>query len=128
MDDRNLVAIAEQAAATSLVKRNPIAGVTLLAEDGRHYMGCALEFEQAADDLCPLSNALAAARVEGSRRVVRAGYYSPRQGELPVFSAATLRRLQESARDDFAIVLSPGGGLRVTKSLAELWEDVNASS
>lgn len=123
MDDRNLVAVAEQAAATSLVKRNPIAGCTVLAEDGRHFRGCRLEFDDPASDLCPIANAVAAARVDGARTIKRAGFYTPSGGELPVFPASTLHLLEQVATDDFVIIVSPGSGSYIEKTLADLREE-----
>ena len=45
MDDRNLVAVAEQAAATSRNLRGPVEGATVKADDGRVFLGCRLEYE-----------------------------------------------------------------------------------
>jgi cytidine deaminase len=123
MDDRNLVAVAEQAAATSLVKRSPLAGCTVLADNGRHFRGCRLEFDDPAADLCAVANAVAASRVDGARRITRAGYYTPTHGELPVFSARTLHILQQVATEDFRIIVSAGSGAFVEKSLAELQQE-----
>ena len=50
MDDRNLVAVAEQAAATSKVIAGPIAGCTVRAVDGRVFLGCLLEFEDRSEE------------------------------------------------------------------------------
>jgi len=123
MDDRNLVAVAEQAAATSLVKRNPLAGCTVLAEDGRHFRGCRLEFDDPTSDLCPIANAVAAARVDGARVIKRAGFYTPSGGKLPVFSAATLQLLDEVTTDDFVIIVSAGSGAFVEKTLTDLRQE-----
>lgn len=120
MDDRNLVAVAEQAAATSLVQQGPIAGCTVLADDGRVFMGCLMEYANSDLDQDPVSNALAVGRVSGMRRVQRVGYYSPTGGDLPKLPAVTLRRLQEIGADDLAVLFSPGNGERIEKSLAEL--------
>ena len=68
MDDRNLTAVAEQAAATSRVKRNSIEGCTILYDDGHVAMGCRLEYDDASLDQNSVSNALAAGRVNGSYR------------------------------------------------------------
>ncbi len=120
MDDRNLVAVAEQAAATSRVLRGPIAGCTVKADDGRVFLGCRLEYGDPALDQDPIDGGLATGRVNGMRRAVRIGYYSPTEGELPVVPAATLRRLQELASPDLVILFSPGSGDRIEKSLAGL--------
>ncbi|MAW60916.1 MAG: hypothetical protein CMJ94_08785 [Planctomycetes bacterium] len=125
MDDRNLVAVAEQAAATSLVQRGPLAGCTVLADDGRHYRGCRLEFDDPADDLCPIVNAIAASRVDGSRRIVRAGYYTPTSGQLPVFPAASIRVLEQVTNPDFVMIVSAGSGQFVEKTLAELRQEAS---
>ncbi|MCH2100480.1 MAG: hypothetical protein MK209_00940 [Planctomycetes bacterium] len=123
MDDRNLVAVAEQAAATSLVKRSLLAGCTVLAEDGRHFRGCRLEFDDPAADLCPIANAVAAARVDGARVIKRAGFYTPSGGEQPVFSLGTLQLLDEVATDDFIIIVSAGSGAFVEKTLSDLRQE-----
>lgn len=123
MDDRNLVAVAEQAAATSLVKRSPLAGCTVLAEDGRHFRGCRLEFDDPTADLCAVANAVGASRVDGARRIKRAGYYTPTQGELPVFCATTLHVLEQVTTGDFRMILSAGSGAYVEKTLSELRQD-----
>ncbi len=120
MDDRNLVAVAEQAAATSRVLRGPIAGCTLKADDGRVFLGCRLEFSDAALDQDPIEGGLAQGRVQGMRRVVRVGYYSPTGGELPRIPEATLRRLHELAAPDLVVIFSPGSGERIERSLSEL--------
>jgi cytidine deaminase len=120
MDDRNLVAVAEQAAATSLVQQGPIAGCTVLADDGRVFMGCLVEYANADLNQDPVSNAIAVGRVSGMRRVQRVGYYSPTNGELPTLPACTLKRLQEIGTDDLAVLFSPGTGERIEKSLSQL--------
>jgi len=120
MDDRNLVAVAEQAAATSLVQQGPIAGCTVLGECGRVFMGCVMEYANAELNQDPISNALAVGRVSGMYRVRRIGYYSPTGGELPTVPALTLRRLQEIGTEDLAVIFSPGNGERIEKSLGQL--------
>jgi cytidine deaminase len=127
MDDRNLVAVAEQAAATSLVKRSPLAGCTVLADGGRHFRGCRLEFDDPSADLCAVANAVAASRVDGARRIKRAGYYTPSSGELPVFSAATLHLLQQVATEDFRIIISTGSGTYIERSLRELQQEAGVA-
>ena len=120
MDDRNLVAVAEQAAAPSKVLRGPIAGCTVKAEDGRVFLGCKLEFEDSSADMDPIANGIAAGRVDGMRRVARIGFYSPTRGQLPQIPSATLLRLKEIAVPGLAILFSTGTGDRVEKSLDEL--------
>ncbi|MBC8328692.1 MAG: hypothetical protein ISR76_00785 [Planctomycetes bacterium] len=120
MDDRNLVAVAEQAAATSRVIRGPIAGCTVKADDGRVFLGCRLEYGDPALDQDPIDNGLANGRVNGMRRAARIGYYSPTGGRLPVLPAATLRRLAELAAPGLVVIFSPGSGDQVEKELGEL--------
>jgi hypothetical protein len=120
MDDRNLVAVAEQAAATSRVVRGPIAGCTVRSTDGRVFRGCLIEFEDPSLDLDPISGGLAVGRVEGMRTVDRIGYYSPTGGKLPTIPASTLLRLREIGTSDLAIIFSPGSGEQVEKSLLQL--------
>ncbi len=120
MDDRNLVAVAEQAAATSRVVRGPIAGCTVKADDGRVFLGCRLEFEDPQLDEDPIDAGLANGRVQGMRRVVRVGYYCPTGGALPQIPAATLRRLSEMAAPGLVVLFSPGTGECIEKPLAEL--------
>jgi hypothetical protein len=120
MDDRNLVAVAEQAAATSRVKRGPIAGCTIRSVDGRVFRGCLLEYEDDSLDQDPISNGLAVGRVEGMRKVDRIGYYSPTGGELPAIPVQTLLRLREVGTHDLAIVFSPGSGEQIEKNLRQL--------
>ena len=62
MDDRNLVAVAEQAAATARVQRSPIAGCTVLADDGRVFLGCLIEYSDPALSQDPIANGIAAGR------------------------------------------------------------------
>jgi len=127
MDDRNLVAVAEQAAATSKVLRSPVEGCTVLFDDGRVFLGCRMEYEDAALDQDALSSALAAGRVEGARRAFRVGMYSPVDAGLPVPGAAGLRRLQEVGVPGLAVLLSSGSGERVEKSLDELLAEAGAA-
>ena len=120
MDDRNLVAVAEQAAATSKVLRSPVEGCTVLFDDGRVFLGCRMEFEDASLDQDSMSNAVAAGRVDGARKAFRAGMYSPLAEGLPKPNADGLRRLKEIATPGLAVVLSSGSGERVERSLDEL--------
>ena len=120
MDDRSLVAVAEQAAATSKVLRGPVEGCTVLFDDGRVFLGCRMEYADAALDQDALSSALAAGRVEGARRAFRVGVYSPVDAGMPVPDAAGLRRLQEVAAPGLAVLLSAGSGERVERPLADL--------
>lgn len=120
MDDRNLVAVAEQAAATSKVLRGAREGATAKFEDGRVFLGCKLEFADPSLDLDAISSAVAAGRVQGGRRVVRIGLYSPISDGLPTVSASTLRRLREVGAPGLALILSSGAGARTERSLSEL--------
>ncbi|KAA3609513.1 MAG: hypothetical protein DWQ01_09280 [Planctomycetota bacterium] len=126
MDDRNLIAVAEQAAATSRVLRGPLVGATVKADDGRVFLGCRLEYEDPSLDQDALSNAIAAGRVEGMRKVVRAGFYMPSSGDseepaaLPPLETAALHRLKEMAVPETVIILSAGTGAFVEKPLSEL--------
>ncbi len=120
MDDRNLVAVAEQAAATSKVVNGPIAGCTVRSIDGRVFRGCLMEFVDSELTLDPIANAIAAGRSEGMGRIDRIGYYSPTNGDLPVIPKRTLRRLKEVATADLEVIFSPGNGEQIEKGLAEL--------
>ena len=72
MDDRNLVAVAEQAAATSRVRPGGhFAGCTVKSDDGRVFRGCVLEYQDPALDQDPIANAIASARSDGVRKIVR---------------------------------------------------------
>ncbi|MDP6849882.1 MAG: hypothetical protein QGH51_05015 [Planctomycetota bacterium] len=117
MDDRNLVAVAEQAAATSRVVVGPIAGCTVKGDDGRVFRGCLLEYEESNLNQDPIANGIAAGRAEGMRRVARIGYYSPTGGELPSIPRLTLLRLRELAVPGMEIIFSPGTGDRVERTL-----------
>ncbi|MHC4837532.1 MAG: hypothetical protein ACYTF3_05025 [Planctomycetota bacterium] len=120
MDDRNLVAVAEQAAATSRVLRSPLQGCTILFDDGQVFLGCRMEYEDASLDQDAVANALAAGRVEGAYRPHRIGVYSPLSEGLPEIPRATLERLLELGSPDLKVVLSPGTGRREERSLADL--------
>lgn len=120
MDDRNLVAVAEQAAATSKVLRSPIEGCTVLFDDGRVHLGCRMEFEDSNLDQDALSNSIAAGRVEGSRKAWRVGMYSPLAESLPKPNPIGLLRLKEIAVPGLAVLLSSGTGERVERSLEDL--------
>jgi len=120
MDDRNLVAVAEQAACTSRIRRGVREGATIQAEDGRVFLGCRLEFSDPDLDQDAIANGLAAGRVAGMRRVARIGFYSPVEKGLPGIPQNTLRRLKELAVPGFAVILSSGRGEREEKSLQEL--------
>jgi cytidine deaminase len=120
MDDRNLVAVAEQAAATSKVLRGAREGATAKFEDGRVFLGCKMEFADPSLDLDAISAAVLAGRVQGGRRVSRIGLYSPLNDGLPAVSAATLRRLREVGAPGLTIILSNGAGLRTDRSLSDL--------
>lgn len=124
MDDRNLVAVAEQAAATSRVRPGGyFAGCTVKADDGRVFLGCVLEYKNSALDQDPIANGIAAARSEGARKIIRVGLYSPTGGKLPEIPLPTLQRLEELAAPDLAVIFSAGTGNRVERSLADLLED-----
>lgn len=131
MDDRNLIAVAEQAAATSRVVRGALEGATIKGDDGRTFLGCRLEFEDPSLDQDAISNGIAAGRVEGMRKVVRAGYYSPARPEdlgedgLPVLSKSALMRLREVATADMVVILSPGTGQFIERPLKELLAQAN---
>lgn len=120
MDDRNLIAVAEQAAATAKVKRGPLEGCTILFEDGRVFLGCRLEFEDASFDQDAISNALAAGRVEGAYRPFRIGIYAPVVDGLPEVSPHALVRLKEVASPDLVVIKSSGSGERVEFPLRDL--------
>ena len=124
MDDRNLVAVAEQAAAPSRILRGPREGATIKADDGRVFLGCRMEFRDASLDTDAISNGIAARQVQGMRRVARVGLYSPDSGAagdgLPAISKATLRRLAEVAVPGLVLILSGGNGRFVEKRLDDL--------
>lgn len=127
MDDRNLVAVAEQAAATAKVVRGAREGATAKFDDGRVFLGCRMEFEDAALDVDAISAALAAGRVEGARRVARVGLYSPVEHGLPRITAATLRRLREVGAPGLVVILSSGSGERVERRLEDLLKEAGVS-
>jgi len=120
MDDRNLIAVAEQAAATAKVKRSPLEGCTILFEDGRVFLGCRLEFEDASLDQDSVSNALAAGRVEGAYRPYRVGIYAPVAEGLPEVAPLALQRLKEVGSPNLMVIKSSGSGERVEFSLQDL--------
>lgn len=118
MDDRNLVAVAEQAAACSRATRSGLfEGVTLKSSDGRVFTGCRVEFEDPAHDLDPLSNALAAGLVAGARRFVRAGVYHSDSSRLPACSPVGIARLRPYAEEGFVFIVSSGTGHREERPL-----------
>ncbi|MDP6963069.1 MAG: hypothetical protein QGF46_02770 [Planctomycetota bacterium] len=119
MDDRNLTAVAEQAAATSKVKRMALEGCTILFDDGHVSMGCRLEFDDASLDQDAVSNALAAGRVNGSYRPLRIGMYSPVDG-WPYPSKTALAQVSECAVGEVTFILSSGSGDRKIITLSEL--------
>ena len=119
MDDRNLTAVAEQAAATSKVVRGSIEGCTILFDDGHVAMGCRLEYSGKAHDQDAVSNALAAGRVNGSYRPLRVGIYSPIDG-WPAPSSAALAQVAECATGEVTFILSSGSGDRKIVLLSEL--------
>ncbi|MFT7517224.1 MAG: hypothetical protein ACI84O_001014 [Myxococcota bacterium] len=119
MDDRNLTAVAEQAAATSKVKRSAIEGCSVLFDDGHVAMGCRLEYADAALDQGAVSNALAAGRVHGSYRPLRIGVYSP-IAEWPRPSKSALAQVAECAVGEVTLILSSGSGERKVVLLSEL--------
>ncbi|MGB0952757.1 MAG: hypothetical protein ACPG31_06010 [Planctomycetota bacterium] len=127
MDDRNLIAVAEQAAATAKVLRSPLEGCTILFEDGRVFMGCRLEYPDASLDQDAVSNALAAGRVEGSYRPYRVGVYAPVSEGLPEIAPIALLRLKEVAGLDLEVVKSSGSGDRVAYSLKDLLASAGVS-
>jgi len=120
MDDRNLIAVAEQAAATAKVMRGTLEGATILFEDGRVYLGCRLEFEDSSLDQDAVSNAIAAGRVEGAYRPFRVGIYSPVAEGLPEVAPAALLRLKEVGAPNLVVIKSSGSGERVEFSLGDL--------
>lgn len=120
MDDRNLVAVAEQAAATAKVLRNPIEGCTILYDDGSISRGCRMEYQDDQLDLDAVSNAMAAGRSVGAYRPLRIGIYSPVQDGVPSLAPLALARLQEVAAPGLVVIFSSGSGERVERTLPEL--------
>jgi len=120
MDDRNLIAVAEQAAATSMVKRGTLEGATILFEDGRVFLGSRMEYDNADLDQDAVSNAMTAGRVEGAYRPFRVGVYSPVSEGLPEIAPIALRRLKEIGVPNLAVIKSSGSGERVVFSLDDL--------
>ena len=127
MDDRNLIAVAEQAAATAKVLRSPLEGATILFEDGRVFMGCRLEYADASLDQDAISNALAAGRVEGSYRPFRIGIYAPVSDGLPEVSPIALQRLKDVAGPELVVIKSSGSGDRVEFTLTDLLASAGVS-
>lgn len=123
MDDRNLVAVAEQAAATSRVLRSPIQGCTVLFDNGKVFLGCRMEYQDSSLDQDAVSSALAAGRVEGAYRPHRVGIYSPVAQGLPQIPRASLLRLQELGAPGLSFVLSSGTGERVVRTLEDLLQE-----
>lgn len=126
MDDRNLIAVAEQAAAPSRVLRGAREGATVKAEDGRVFLGCRMEFADPVLDTDAISNGIAAGQVQGMRRVARIGLYSPTGQGLPKIPRATLLRLREIAAPGLVLILSGGNGRYVEKRLEELLAEAPA--
>lgn len=120
MDDRNLIAVAEQAAGPSRFIRGVREGATVKSDDGRVFLGCRLEFADPALDMDAISNGIAAGQVHGMRRVARIGLYSPVGDELPRIPLATLLRLKELAAPGLAVLLSGGSGRFVERRLEDL--------
>ena len=120
MDDRNLVAVAEQAAATSRVIRGVREGATVLSDDGRTFLGCRIEYEDPALDQDAVSNGIAAGRTQGMRKIARIGFYSPVDHGLPKVPRAALLRVRELAAPGLELILSSGSGERVAVALDEL--------
>jgi|MDSW01.1.fsa_nt_gb hypothetical protein len=122
MDDRNLTAVAEQAAATSRVFKEPIEGSTVLFDDGHVAIGCRLEFEDSELNQDAVSNALAAGRVNGSYRPLRVGIYSPID-DWPLPSNKALAQIKECADTEVTFILSSGSGERKIITLTELLQE-----
>ncbi|TAH36784.1 MAG: hypothetical protein EYC70_07275 [Planctomycetota bacterium] len=120
MDDRNLIAVAEQAAAPSRVLRGAREGATVKADDGRVFLGCRMEFADPGLDTDAISNGMAAGQAQGMRRVARVGLYSPAGEGLPRIPRATLLRLRELAAPGLVVILSGGNGRYVEKRLEDL--------
>lgn len=127
MDDRNLIAVAEQAAATAKVLRSPLEGCTILFDDGRVFMGCRLEYADSSLDQDSVSNALAAGRVEGAYRPYRIGVYAPVSEGLPELAPIALQRLKEIAGPELVVIKSSGSGDRVEFSLPDLLASAGVS-
>jgi hypothetical protein len=120
MDDRSLVAVAEQAAATAKVLRSPIEGATVLYDDGSISRGCRMEYEDPSLDQDAISNAVAAGRSVGAYRPLRIGIYAPVAEGLPEVSVAALQRLKAVAVPNLEVIFSSGSGERVARSLDEM--------
>ena len=120
MDDRNLVAVAEQAAATAKVVRGAREGATVKFEDGRVFLGCGMEYEDPALNVDAITSAIAAGRIEGARRAVRVGLYSPVAEGLPTIAPGALRRLQEIGVPGLVVIRSSGNGAREECRLSDL--------
>ncbi|MDP7061977.1 MAG: hypothetical protein QF489_03470 [Planctomycetota bacterium] len=120
MDDRSLIAVAEQAAATAKVMRNPIEGATILYDDGSISRGCRMEYEDPSLDQDAASNAIAAGRSVGAYRPLRVGIYSPVSEGLPELDLACLQRLKAVSVAGLEIILSSGSGDRVARSLEQM--------
>jgi cytidine deaminase len=122
MDDRNLLAVAEQAAAVAYAPYSGLkVGATLLAADGRFFTGCNVENASYGLTICAERAAVAKAVSEGARRFRRMAIYVYADRPFPPCGAC--RQVLQEFAPGLTLLLSCTTGETREASLASLLPD-----
>ncbi len=119
MDDRNLLAVAEQAAAVAYAPYSGAkVGATLLAADGRFFTGCNVENASFGLTVCAERAAVFKAVSDGARRFRRMAVYVYADRLFPPCGAC--RQVLHEFAPDLSLIVSCAGGETREWKLADL--------
>jgi len=125
MDDRNLLAVAEQAAAVAYAPYSGLkVGATLLARDGRFFTGCNVENASYGLTICAERTAVTKAVSEGARRFRRMAIYV--YSHRPFSPCGACRQVLHEFAPDLTLLLSCATGETREVRLADLLPDAFA--
>ncbi|HKB14806.1 MAG TPA: cytidine deaminase [Planctomycetota bacterium] len=119
MDDRNMLAVAEQAAAVAYAPYSGArVGATLLAADGRFFTGCNVENASFGLTICAERSAVFKAVSDGARRFRRMAIYVYSERLFPPCGAC--RQVLHEFAPDLSLIVSCAGGETREWKLADL--------
>ncbi|HET6203126.1 MAG TPA: cytidine deaminase [Planctomycetota bacterium] len=119
MDDRNLLAVAEQAAAVAYAPYSGAkVGATLLATDGRFFVGCNVENASFGLTICAERAAVFKAVGEGARRFRRMAIYVYAERLFPPCGAC--RQVLQEFAPEVTLIASCASGETREWRLADL--------
>jgi cytidine deaminase len=119
MDDRNMLAVAEQSAAVAYAPYSGAkVGATLLAADGRFFTGCNVENASFGLTICAERSAVFKAVSDGARRFRRMAVYVYAERLFPPCGAC--RQVLHEFAPDLSLIVSCAGGETREWKLADL--------